>query len=550
MAANRSRFVVACVLSCLGWLAPTVASAQVGLSTNPGLYPVFDPAVHDYVTRCADSPVQVAVTGDPTRRVGVDGDAPRAGSFTRAVSVFDSESFSIRVADGAGSLLDTYRVRCLPAAFPGFTSARLGETQASWYVVTPNQAFSQPPPGKSQQYAAIFDNEGVPTWWFKSPSAPPVDAKVLPNGNVAWNLANNGFPGGMEERTLSGQLARSLNTVGVGSDLHDVLLLPNGNYLLMAYHQLPGFDLSPIGGANPATAIDAEIQEIEPGNPSPVWTWNAANHISAAQVPERWQAIVQQPSMFGTNDIYHINSFELDGPDHLILSFRALDAVIRISRIDGTIDWKLGGTDLPGKSLTVIGDPRDGPDGPLAGQHDARVLPNGDVTIFDNGSYPDANSQFVGPAPRSVRYQIDRVAKTATFVEEMTDGLAPRSLCCGSTRKLPGGNWVTAWGGDPLVTELTPAGNRVFKLRFAPPFFSYRVAPVLTGELTAPALQAGMNAQHPRSGLTLSGATGAFGNVTVGTQSAPQSFTVTNSGQAPVRCAATALTGSDAGQYT
>lgn len=495
MAKHGSRIAIALTLSCLALLTPPVASAQVGLSATPALYPAFDPEVHDYITRCAGGPVQVSVTGDPSKRVGVDGDAPRGGSFTRTVAMADSQSTSIAVADTGGAVLDSYRVRCLPSEFPGFSSARTGPTQARWYIVTPSQSFTNPPAGTSRQYTAIFDNEGVPTWWFKSPSVPPVDAKLLPNGNLAWNLANNGSPGGMEERTLSGQLVRTLNTVGVGSDLHDLLLLPNGNYLLMAYHQLPGFNLTAIGGAASTTGIDAEIQEIDPDiyptDPygSVVRHWNAADHIDASQVAPRWRAPAQQPSMFGTNDIYHINSFEPDGPDHLIVSFRALDAVYRINLNDGSIDWKLGGTNLPGKSLTVVGDPKVDP----AGQHDARLLPNGDITIHDNGGY-FSDGKYVGPPPRSVRYRIDATARTATWIEQVTDSLAPRSLCCGSSRKLAGGNWVMAWGGDPLVTELTPDGSRVFKLKFDPPMFSYRAAPVTSDELTPEPLQTGMNA--------------------------------------------------------
>lgn len=48
----------------------------------------------------------------------------------------------------------------------------------------------------------------------------------------------------------------------------------------------------------------------------------------------------------------------------------------------------------------------------------------------------------------------------------------------------------------------------------------------------------------------MSGASGSFGKVTVGTRSAPQTFTITNSGQGPVQIAATELAGSDADQYS
>lgn len=548
MVLRGPRLPAALVVCVAALLAPPVASAEVGVSSTPALYPTFDPAVHDYVTRCADSPVSVSVTGDADRRVGVDGDAPRGGSFTRGVGLTGSQSFSIALTDGGGTSLGAYRIRCLPSNFPGFTSARSGPTQAQWYIVTPSQSFTEPPAGTSRQYTAIFDNEGVPTWWFASPTAAPVDGTLLPNGNLAWNLAT----GGMEERTVAGQLVRSLNTYPFTSDIHDLLLLPNGHYLLMAYVQKPDFDLTPIGGANSATIIDAVIQEIDPtqtGAGSVVWEWRASDHIDASQVAPRWRDVVQLPSQFGTNDIYHINSFEPDGNGYVV-SLRALDAVYRIDKATGDIDWKLGGTNLPGKSLTVVGDPKVDPAGPLAGQHDARVLSNGDLTIFDNGGYFD-NGQYVGQAPRAVRFHIDPLASTATWVSQVTDGLVPSpSLCCGSARQLAGGNWVVAWGGDPLVSELTPDGSQVFELKFDPPMFSYRAAPVTSSQLTSDALQTGMNTQHPRTALTLTGWSGSFGAVTVGTQSATRPVIVTNSGLGAVHIAATELTGPDTGEYS
>lgn len=89
------------------------------------------------------------------------------------------------------------------------------------------------------------------------------------------------------------------------------------------------------------------------------------------------------------------------------------------------------------------------------------------------------------------------MARTATLVEQITDPAAPSSYCCGSARKLPGGNWVASWGSQPLVTELTPAGSRVFGLTFDTGYLSYRAIPVPFGQLSRDALRAGMNAQHP-----------------------------------------------------
>jgi hypothetical protein len=127
----------------------------------------------------------------------------------------------------------------------------------------------------------------------------------------------------------------------------------------------------------------------------------------------------------------------------------------------------------------------------FGGQHDARILSDGTLTIHDNGSMKNRN-------PRAVRYQIDltSIPHTATLIEQITDPGSGSSGCCGSARRLAGGDWVMAWGGTPLVTELTASGTRVFSLTFQSNF-SYRAVPVPFGQLSRSALRAGMDAQRP-----------------------------------------------------
>ena len=111
----------------------------------------------------------------------------------------------------------------------------------------------------------------------------------------------------------------------------------------------------------------------------------------------------------------------------------------------------------------------------------------------DNGFHP-----AVKRTPRVVRYQIDLNARTATLLEQINDPGTVNAACCGMARRLAGGNWAISWGGNPLVTELTPSGSRVFSLAFKAGVSSYRAYPVPPGVLSRSALRTGMDAQHPR----------------------------------------------------
>ena len=84
----------------------------------------------------------------------------------------------------------------------------------------------------------------------------------------------------------------------------------------------------------------------------------------------------------------------------------------------------------------------------------------------------------------------------ARLVKEISFKPARDSICCGSARILPGGDWVVAWGHTPWVTEQSASGRPVFTLQFTNPLFmSYRAVPVLPGRrLERSTLRRGMDA--------------------------------------------------------
>lgn len=460
------------------------AAGAVHISTEPALFPDFAPNVHDYTTRCVEGAgVDVQVTATSHAKVAVDGGQPRAGSFSSLVAVTTGQSFDLRVHGRGVGGGTAYHVRCLPPDFPAFTATRSGRPQAQWYIVAPFSGAM--PPGISLNYVAVFDTNGVPVWWYRADTQ-ALDAKLLSNGHIVWLPYNETemLDTAAEEHRFDGSLVRRISTVGGGADHHEIQLLNNGNYLLARYPLRFGVDLTGCGGLADGTIYDSELQEITPEGLLK-WSWHASEHIPPSEVSPRWS---DQCAGAGPKDIYHFNSAEPDGSG-IVISLRHLDAVLRISRRTGNIDWKLGGRHRP-QSLRVIGDPLFRTGG-FAGQHDARILPDGTLTVHDDGTRASR-------APRAVRYRINRRTRTATLLEDVRDAAAQSSFCCGSARRLAGGNWVTAWGGLPLVSELTPAGSPVFRLTFTQNLFSYRADPVPFGRLSAATLRDGMNTMHPR----------------------------------------------------
>ena len=444
-------------------------SAAARVKARPALFPQFDPSVRNYVTRC--------MAGERLR-LSIDGRSARL-----RIKTGQSTSFVLR----SGHARRRYFVRCLPRDFPSWSAQRPGRPQAQWYVVAPCCT--------TTKYVAIFDTHGVPVWWIHTPRL-PADASLLPDGNLVWtqphgkDLAPGVSQGTYEEHSLDGKLRRTFPLPdGTPTDQHELQVLPNGDYVVVAYVPRDGVDLSPYGGPSDATVLDAHVEEVTPAH-RVAWSWNSADHIDVAETSRWYESLVipkpvPLPDGRTAYDIVHINAVDPYGPQRFLVSLRHTDAVYAVDRASGDVLWKLGGTQTP-RSLRIAGDSVTD----LGGQHDVRSLHDGTITVHDNGTGR-------GRPPRVLRFRIDAQAGTATLVEKVEDGVRARSPCCGSARKLPGGNWVLSWGGTHLIEETTAAGKPVFTLRF-PLHISYRAFPVLPGRLTYRALRRGMDAMYRR----------------------------------------------------
>jgi outer membrane protein assembly factor BamB len=417
-------------------------------------------------------------------------DPPDGKPYTRAVDLTPGRAAAVRFHFAKRTR--RYRIRCLPDDFPQWRTHRFATPQAGWYVVAPNKTEG---PG----YAAIFDSHGVPVWWMRRTPA-PFAADLLPNGNLVWTnyVALSPVSDRFVERTLTGQPGRSFGTVGPSTNQHDFQLLPNGDALLLTYPARDGVDLSDFGGPKNATVLDGEIQEVDPQG-GLVWRWSTADHVPLRESARWLRRQIAHPTIRkydGTPvyDLVHVNSVEPDPPlrgaggDRLIFSARYLEAVYAIDRASGDIVWKLGGTHTP-RSLKIEGDPLAGHE--FGGQHDARLPGGGDLlTIFDNGTLRNR-------PPRAVAFRLDLTRRRAALVRAVRFAEAPKSVCCGSARLLPGGNWVVSWGNTPWVTEQTWRGEPVLTIEFrGKDLASYRATPVMPGRLTRDRLSRGMRAMY------------------------------------------------------
>jgi hypothetical protein len=473
--------LVLVVAACL----PTQAmAASPSVTTEPSLRPGFKRAISDYVVRCPDRSLKVAVRRIGSARVTLD---DRRYRDPRTVPIEPGRDVTIRVRqDGR---VTRHFVRCLPDDFPSWRFRRFGPQTPRWYLLTPGASW---PGFQSTPFVAIFDHRGVPIWWYRN-ATDAHDARLM-GGKIVYCDAN---PGGFGYTNLvryrmlrpDGTVVRSIQAVGSPTDFHDLQRIGR-DYLVLSYRPREHVDLSAYGGPADATVLDSEIQRVSRRG-RVVWSWNSRDHVALDETGRWWPYVLSHPSTQGGRTSYdptHINSVEPVGDD-LIISLRHTDAVYRIRMRDGRIRWKLGGTDTR-RSLRVVGDPANHP---LGGQHDARVW-RGTITIHDNGT-------DLGRAPRAVRYAIDTKRRRARLLERVSDPHVTDSTCCGSARKLGNGDWLVGWGASRSSAEavsslLTPRGRPVFRLTVNDHRFSYRTVPARWGAISARGLRAGMDALY------------------------------------------------------
>jgi hypothetical protein len=467
-------------------LAPAAAGATPLVRAKPSLTPGFESGTPDYTVRCsAGTPVRFQVAAPSGTTVAIDDGPARTGSFDSPVQLVPGRAAKLRVVR-SGSAARNYHVRCLPDDFPRWKTKRYARPQAAFYVLTPNHNSTDP------GYTTVVDSHGVPLWWMRS-DVSAFDGHLLPDGNLAWNhwVGNNPDAGPFEEHSLDGQLVRTYSTVGDATNQHDLQLLPNGNALMISYPPRDHVDLSHWGGPKDATVLDGEIQEVDPSGKL-VWSWNTKNHLKLSETGHWLHTVLVDEHPIHLNDgryaydVVHMNSVEPVG-DKLVFSARYEDAVYEIDRTTKQVVWKLGGRHTK-KSLELVGDKLPAKE-EFGGQHDARVVGNGRVvTLYENGTLRNR-------APRALAFKVDVGAHGARLVHEISFKPAQDSVCCGSARLLPGGNWVVAWGHTPWVTEQTGTGQRVLTIEFSNDAeMTYRAEPVLPDRLSRQPLRRGMDA--------------------------------------------------------
>jgi hypothetical protein len=239
------------------------------------------------------------------------------------------------------------------------------------------------------------------------------------------------------------------------TDEHEFTILPNGAAVVVAYAPVR-WNLAAAGGPRTGIALDCAVQEVDIRTGLVMWEWRSLGHV---EVSQSYSPPPTSPT--GYYDYFHVNSAQLLGDDSFLLSARNTWGVYDVNAHTGAIVWQLGG-----KASTFAL----GPGVQFAYQHNARLLPNGEVSVYDDEGAPPVN-----PPARGEVVKIDTSARTAVLASAFVRKPGLLTTCCGNVQQLSGDRWMVGWGGLPNFTEFDAEGNAIFDAQYPRGEFNYRV---------------------------------------------------------------------------
>jgi len=314
----------------------------------------------------------------------------------------------------------------------------------------------------ASDYQMILDASGNLVYVSEfSRTTKTIDFKLQPNGMISFFSKNVFY--------LMNQKLEIIDSVccknGIITDHHEFQVLENGNYLLLGTEQVVVnlsahkiFKPNNCAGSTAATVQCGVIQELDK-NKKVVFEWHAKNHFKFREMDTAYS---RDPKIV---DWTHCNAVAQSNDGNILLSSRYFNEITKINRKDSSIIWRLGGYK---NEFTFINDSVR-----FVGQHDIRQLPNGNITIFDNGQ----PSNPIHPATAK-EYAIDEKNKTVKLVWHfINDSMVHSRVGLGNVQRLENGSTLVNYGNSTSKTMFTVVGpnkEKTFEITFDDTLKTYR----------------------------------------------------------------------------
>jgi hypothetical protein len=281
-------------------------------------------------------------------------------------------------------------------------------------------------------------------------SAPVLYAVLRDNGNIVVELSPPGGPTGTMKVPGSTGIIEELDWSGKvlwhyeDPEMFGIFtLLPDGGLAYLKWDKAPaGFSNNVVGGTGP-TNQDVMTQAIVvlDDNRKVKSVWHMYEHLNPKEYPI--SQFVPRLDWSHTNSIDYAADNPISHTPAFLLSLRHSSTVILVDAKTGAVVWK-------------------SPAGKFSLQHDASMLENGDIMLFDNGLFRQGvtllKSAVVEFDPRT-----DRAVWNFNGGAGLPGQVQFASSIMGGAQRLPNGNTFISVTATSHFYEVTKDGKVVWE---------------------------------------------------------------------------------------
>jgi hypothetical protein len=371
----------------------------------------------------------------------------------------DNEIYSASVAGSQRDYLEMQHFHSAPSLLAPVTVVTSRAPQA-----TQADVFATPYAGPGPSGPMILDAAGNLVWFHPLPTnveATNLQVQQLGGAPVlTWwqgSILVQGFGQGEEiiDNASYQQIGRVHAGNGLKADLHDFHITAQGTVLLTVFNPI-ACNLSAYGGHSDASVTDGIVEEIDLKTGLVRSEWHSLDHVP----PSYSYSYAGNADGQWPYDYFHVNSIDQLPNGTTLLSSRNTSALYELNTRTGQVLVRIGG-----KHPTV----HLARGAATAYQHDATVLADGTISVFDNGGVPKVHSQS-----RALILAVDPQHGTDTVVAQYVHSTPLSSGSQGSMQVLAGGNVFVGWGPEPFFTEYSAQGQLLFDAHMHGAYQSYR----------------------------------------------------------------------------
>jgi len=249
---------------------------------------------------------------------------------------------------------------------------------------------------------------------------------------------------------------------------HDIIRLPNGNYLGIV--ETSSLGPIPIGGwtasfqglgfqADGVTVefpwVGDKLVEWDKDTKDVVWSWNVFDHFNMLDY-DQYGGTWTEAYLSLHYDWTHVNAVIFDEEESdIYISTRHLSRITKIDYPSGEVLWNLG-HQMTSEDVNM------GTDIGFSFQHSLQKLENGNILTFDNGNLAPEFRGTDEPISRAIEISVNGSDASLVWSYELPTELF--GFASGNTQKLENGNvLITTVGGGGRSLEVNPEGSLIWE---------------------------------------------------------------------------------------